>query len=202
MSYDLQLLNSWKIEITNQKKKPDKSIEIENVIEYSPLNTLREIFQKLSNISISTLGFYTTISLKKYIESNQNIENNEHTIFSIVNLPDIFSTTIFIKLMIQILDDNFPRKELLHEINFVRQGLNYSVELDFCFNDFTKNPQIILNLSQFIDKFRSENDLSSFDISIDVQMRPIQYSEQQCSRIQLKNTFDSAFNVFLKNQKY
>ena len=195
MDLSERLDSEWVLGITNQKKRPDGPHEIEKVVEYESLDSLKVIFLKLANISISTLGFLSTISLQK-MPVNGSID--ACTTLSIVNIPDSISTMVYLRLLIMILREGFPEIDFIEKISFVRQYTNYSVEVLFSFYDTQRNPALIKAMESLITAMRAENNLGDNVITIELQMRPINILEVS-RKLNFKNTIDSAITCYHKN---
>ncbi|EAY06529.1 hypothetical protein TVAG_358190 [Trichomonas vaginalis G3] len=188
----------WNLKCENIKKQEQHSKEkfIELVAEYTELNTLHDIFGKLANISISTLGFFSKITLYKI---NSNLAQQNFTAVSLVNLPPTIVSDMYVFLIVYGVFGDLAYKDKIISFEFSRSGTNFSLIIMYNLMDCKLNATIIESLYKFIEipRFVEAYDPEKFQPSIDIMMKqPLPSTFNQ--KLDVKNTFDSAVNILAK----
>lgn len=196
---DEQLPCQWEIRCENIKKHDNQQVK-EFVAEYKELSTLHEIYLKLANFSISTLGFFSTITLYK---KDAGVIPPRATSIKLVNLPPTIVSDMYITLIAYGIYGDLEYKDDILSFEFYRSGTSFSLNIWYNIIDCTKNAKIIESLYKFIQfpHFVEAYDPEQFQPSIDFMMKQ-PFPDRFDQKLAVKNTFDSAENAFDNKTKH
>ena len=224
---DKELPNDWyllietksqkKTEGADQYRKKESTHEI--IAVYENLKTLKNICFKLANISISTIGFFSQIVLlnSKIVQltpedlaiSPQSITDRvthgkETTVLSIVNLKPNESSDMFIKLICYLFFGDAFGADSVISISFIRVALNLQISITYSLFDIECNNKIISSIYSFLymNGYIKDNEIETNPL-IDMSMNKAYESHfgiQTQNKLSPKNTFDSAFTLYKKEE--
>ncbi|KAK8898853.1 hypothetical protein M9Y10_001145 [Tritrichomonas musculus] len=162
----------------------------------SPLMSLPEIYQKLEEIRVTNLPFFSDVSLTR--ADIPHDDQHQVTRISIVNFPSEMSTQVFIELIDAIFNKLLVFESEIENIIFSRRMQNYSVLFELTgFNNLI-NPSILTKIDEHLSKYREPPNDNQFCVEI----YPIPRTQYQNGRKKLsaKNTADSVRNLIRKRQ--